>query len=192
MATIIYIHGFLSSPLSAKAQQVKAWLSQHRPDISYICPQLPPYPNKCADILEGCMVNADSPVYLMGSSMGGFWATWLVEKYGCKALLVNPAVDVFRLMPAYINQQLANYHIDEHYCLTAEHLDQLRSYHVETPQKCSNYWLLVQTGDETLDYSLAVEKYSACRQTIEQGGDHSFQGFDRFIPQAINFFESTK
>ncbi|MEO0442851.1 MAG: YqiA/YcfP family alpha/beta fold hydrolase [Pseudomonadota bacterium] len=193
MPALLYAHGFLSSPMSYKAQQVKHWLEQHRPDIDFICPQLPPYPKECANILESIVDNANThnqALYAIGSSMGGFWCTWLVEKYDLKALVINPGVDVLGLMPAYLNQDLRNYHSDEKYCLTDEHLSALANYNLHPLTRLSRYWLLVQTGDETLDYRLAVEKYQGCRQTVEQGGDHSFQGFGRYIPEAIEFFES--
>ena len=194
MPCLLYVHGFLSSPLSFKAQQVKRWLEQHRPDIDYLCPQLPPYPAECAIILKSIAQRAraqNDPLYLIGSSMGGFWSTWLVEQYGFKAVIINPGVDVLGLMPAYLNQDLKNYHNDESYCLTDAHLSALSNYHLETLTRLSNYWLLVQTGDETLDYRLAVEKYQGCRQTVEEGGDHSFQNFERFIPEVIDFLESS-
>lgn len=190
MATLIYIHGFLSSPLSFKAQQVSAWLSKNRPDIHYICPQLPPFPDQCASILDELIRNAESPIYLMGSSMGGFWATWFAEHYHLKAVLVNPAVDVLGLLPDYLNIELKNYHKDETYWLHEKHLQQLKQYCVSDIHHKDNYWLLVQMDDETLDYRLAVEKYTACHQTVEQGGDHSFQHFERYIADAIDFFES--
>ncbi len=189
MATLVYIHGFLSSPLSYKALQVKEWLLEHRPDIDYCCPQLAPYPDECAEILVTLIEQLEKPVYLMGSSMGGFWATWCAERYDLKAVLINPAVDVLGLLPAYLNTELKNYHNNETYYLAEQHLQELALYQCKTLNHLANYWLLVQTADETLDYRLAVEKYKGCHQTVEEGGDHSFQKFERFIGDAINFFE---
>ncbi len=190
MATLVYIHGFLSSPLSYKALQVKEWLLQYRPDIDYYCPQLTPYPDQCAQTLTTLIEQSKKPVYLMGSSMGGFWATWCAERYALKAVLINPAVDVLDLLPEYLNIELKNYHNDETYYLTEHHLQQLASYQYKKLKNLAHYWLLAQTGDETLDYRLAVEKYKGCFQTIEEGGDHSFQQFERFISDAITFCES--
>ncbi len=196
MASLLYIHGFLSSPLSAKAQQVEHWLLLNRPDIAYHCPQLPPYPDQCADILDGVIkdiIAKDNSekhnIYLMGSSLGGFWATWLAERYQLKAVLINPAVNIETLMPDYIDIDLKNYHHNDIYRLSEQDIKGLFSYRVDRLTTLNNYWLLTQTGDETLDYRLAVERYKGCHQTIEEGGDHSFQKFERFIPQALNFFE---
>lgn len=186
MASLLYIHGFLSSPQSHKAVQVGRWLAQHRPDVEFICPQLPPYPDEAAAILQHAIAQAKNPVGVMGSSLGGFWATWLVEQFGCRALLINPSTNPMALLPRYFDAPVKSYHSDDCYQLGPVHLQQLRRYQCE-PTRPDNYWLLVQTGDETLDYRLAVEKYRACKQTVETGGDHGFQGFERFIEQGVEF-----
>ena len=187
MAALLYIHGFLSSPLSHKAQQVQHWLAQTHPDIRFYCPQLPPYPAQTQAILQRQVEPLLSgPVYLMGSSLGGFWATWLAETYDLRALLVNPAVRPQAFMPAYLEVDLKGYHTDHSYRLNAGHIDEIIAADVPV-NRHSNYWLLVQTGDETLDYRQAVTKYQGCRQTIEPGGDHSFQGFERYLEPGLAF-----
>ncbi|MBX2809217.1 MAG: alpha/beta hydrolase [Cellvibrionaceae bacterium] len=191
MASLLYIHGFLSSPLSAKAQLVKQWLHQQRPDIDFLCPQLSPYPDDCYQCLTALIARTPGSIYLMGSSMGGFWATCLAERYDLPAVLINPAVDVLELMPAYMDQTLKNYHHQATYWLTASHLQQLSRYAAASVLRKSNYWLVVQTGDRVLDYQRALEKYRQCKHTVEPGGDHSFQGFERYIEPAIDFFEKT-
>jgi predicted esterase YcpF (UPF0227 family) len=198
MASLLYIHGFLSSPMSAKAQSMQQWLKLHRPDIAYYCPQLPPYPKPCATILDALIsaITSDTgdkpklPIYVMGSSLGGFWATWLAECYRLQAVLINPAVDIDKLMPSYLNVELKNYHHADTYRLDEKDFNDLLSFQRGKLANLENYWLLAQTGDETLDYRLAQERYKGCHQTIEQGGDHSFQNFENFIPQIINFFEN--
>lgn len=187
MATLLYIHGFLSSPQSYKAQQIRGWLEQNHPQIDYNCPKLRPYPDECAQILTDIISRANQPVYLMGSSLGGFWATWCAETYGLSAILINPAVNVLEFLPLYVNKPLSNYHTNEHYRLQSEHIKQMEQYDISPTHK-ENYWVLLQTGDETLDYRLAVAKYAGCRQTVETGGDHSFQGFERYFQEAIIFF----
>ncbi|MFT5117600.1 MAG: putative esterase YcpF (UPF0227 family) [Kiritimatiellia bacterium] len=193
MPQLLYIHGFLSSPQSYKAQQMQCWLQQHHPEIIYHCPLLTPHPDDCVNTLINIVETARAtkdPLYLMGSSMGGFWASYLAERYDLPAILINPAVDVIELMPRYLEQPLQNYHTDDVYCLKADDLVQLSRYDTPIIKRHNNYWLLVQEGDETLDYRLAVTKYRQCQQTIEQGGDHSFQGFERFHEQAITFYNT--
>ncbi len=189
MAALIYIHGFLSSPLSFKAQQTAQWLAKHHQGIAFHCPQLPPYPQQTQAILESLVESLlPAPVYVMGSSLGGFWATWLAEKYNLRAVLINPAVRPQDFMPAYLEVDLKSYHTDDSYRLHAHHIEEIIAVDVK-PSRLQNYWLLVQTGDETLDYRHAVQKYAGCKQTIEEGGDHAFQGFERFLADSMVFFK---
>ena len=192
MAHLLYIHGFLSSPQSYKAVQVADWLKQHRPDIRYHCPFLTPYPERTRMTLEQIVAETrPDPLYLVGSSLGGFWATWLVEKYDLKAVLINPAVNLSVFKPEYINTELKNYYTDDTYYLTDKHIEHFHKVNTPHIRRQRNYWLLVQTGDETLDYRLSVNKYSGCRQLVEPGGDHGFQNFDRHIPAVIEFLEKS-
>ena len=190
MAALLYIHGFLSSPLSFKAQQTQAWLAANHPEIDYHCPQLSPYPAETQQHLEQLMESlSPRPVYLMGSSLGGFWATWLSEKYNVRSLLINPAVRPQSFMPNYVGMELKSYHSNDVYFLHDHHIDEIKLVDVQ-PKRLDNYWLLVQTGDETLDYRHAVKKYAGCKQTIEQGGDHAFQCFERYLESGLAFLRS--
>lgn len=190
MTSLVYIHGFLSSPLSAKAEITRKWLSRFHPEIQFYCPQLPPYPNTTRDILENLIEQLlPGPVYLVGSSLGGFWASWLVEKYNLPAVLINPAVDPQNFMPNYMGIDLKSYHTDDTYYLQSHHIDEILAANLPVT-RCDNYWLLVQTGDETLDYRDAVKKYAHCKQTIEKGGDHSFQGFENYLPEINQWFNT--
>ena len=187
MPALIYIHGFLSSPLSFKACQLQRWLAANHPEITYYCPQLTPYPEQTRRELELLVESLlPQPVYLMGSSLGGFWASWLVEKYNLRAILINPSVRPYDFMPQHLGKLLKSYHSEAVYCLNAQHIAEIKSAEV-TPRRKKNYWLLLQTGDETLDYRDAQEKYAACKQTIEEGGDHSFQGFERYFAPCLEF-----
>ena len=191
MASLVYIHGFLSSPLSFKACQTRDWLASHHPAIQFHCPLLPPYPAQTQEILTALVEQLlPGPVYLMGSSLGGFWATWLAERYNLRAVLINPAVRPQDFMPAYLEVDLKSYHTDDSYRLHAGHVREIAAADLPVTRR-ANYWLLVQTGDETLDYRQAVQKYAGCKQTIEQGGDHAFQGFERYLPECIELFQQT-
>lgn len=188
MSSLIYIHGFLSSPQSLKARQTQEWLAANHPEIAYYCPQLTPYPEKTRQQLESFVESLlPQPIYLMGSSLGGFWATWLVEKYNLRAILINPSVKPYDFMPHYLGQSIKNYYVDEVYCLSQQHIDEIKTADVE-PSRKSNYWVLLQTGDETLDYRQALQKYAGCKQTVEEGGNHSFQGFENYLQPALDFF----
>lgn len=189
MSAIIYLHGFLSSPASTKAQVVKAYLHEHEPAISFHCPHLTPYPRQCQRELEALVEFLQpEPLWLMGSSLGGFWATWLAERHNLPAVLINPAVRPWTFMPEYLGVDLKGYHTDDSYRLDAGHIDEIRAVDCPLITRPDNYWLLVQTGDETLDYREAVEKYRLCRQTVETGGSHAFEDFERHLPAMVRFF----
>ena len=191
MTALVYIHGFLSSPESHKALQVKHWLEHERSDIEYHCPALSAYPGRVLEDLEGLVESLlPEPVYLMGSSMGGFWATWLAEKYNLPAILINPAVKPTELMPKYVGVNLKNYHTDDSYILGNKDIEALAALELAEPKRAENYWLLVQSGDETLDYRQAINYYKACEQLLEEGGDHGFQGFERHIPGSLAFCDT--
>ena len=174
---------------------MSAWVTRERPDIDFKCPLLTPYAKDTAKTLEGLVEQAvadGKSVYLVGSSLGGFWATYLVEKYQLSAVLINPAVDIENLMPNFIDVDLKNYYSEHHYRLSRDDMQQLVHYDRPTIQRPDYYWLLVQQGDEVLDYRLATAKYAGAKQTIEANGNHSFEHFERYIPTIVHFFEQPK
>jgi predicted esterase YcpF (UPF0227 family) len=186
---ILYLHGFNSSPQSVKAQQTERFINKNFPDIQVIIPQIPSHPLPTIKLLDDIMIKNQQHIKgIMGSSLGGYLASYLVEKYSVKSVIVNPAVKPYELLRDYLGMQ-TNPYTKEQYQLSAEHMEQLKS--IDTPilKHPQHYWLLQQTGDEVLDYRQAVDKYVNCKQTVEDGGDHSFVGFERFLPQVADFFE---
>ena len=187
---ILYIHGFLSSPSSHKAQLVQAFCAQQSSPIEFQCPSLPAYPASAMSILEKSISeNSHQAVGLIGSSLGGYYATYLAQRFQLPAVVINPAVKPYNLMANYLDQDLANYHTQEVSRLQAHHVEELRALELNRLQYPELIWLLTQTGDETLDYRQAVERYQDCKQTIEEGGDHSFQGFEGWLPEVIQFLK---
>ena len=188
MATLVYVHGFLSSPLSHKAQITQRWLPEHAPHIDYRCLHLSPYPEETQAQLRQLMASLQGQtVGFVGSSLGGFWSTWLVEHYGHKAVLINPSVRPHELVDRVAGEIQHNYYTDESYEMTLAHGEQFRQAYPAQLKSADSYWLMVQTGDETLDYRLAVERYKGCQQLVEQGGDHAFQGYEEKLPAIIQF-----
>ncbi len=185
MPTLIYIHGFNSSPQSHKAGLLRAWLAQHRPDIQFIAPDLNMFPEQVADLLA-TLVRQYPHAGLLGSSLGGFYATWLNQHYGNKAVLINPAVKAYDLLSKLLGEQ-TNYHTGVGYILTVDHVKQLLALEVDALHTPERLWLLLQTGDETLDYHLALAKYPHSPQLVEQGGNHAFDSFEQHIPSIIEF-----
>jgi predicted esterase YcpF (UPF0227 family) len=192
MTTLLYLHGFLSSPESSKAIQVRDWLAANRPDIEYVCPYVPSKPPEAHDLLKQVVGDLlPGPLCVMGSSLGGYWATWIAEQHDLRAVLINPAIETRSLDPEYVGVELNNYHNDDTVVLTSDDIDLLCSFSPEVISRPENYFLMVQTGDEVLDYRLAVDKYAGSRQLVEQGGDHGFQDFERHIAQSIEFLVPT-
>ncbi|WP_438951180.1 YqiA/YcfP family alpha/beta fold hydrolase [Porticoccus sp.] len=183
---LVYIHGFNSSPASLKARQTAAWLQKNCPAVSFVCPALASDPARAIAQLQLEVEKTGGPVGLVGSSMGGYYATWLAEKYRLKAVLINPAVKPYDLMVDYLGVN-ANYHTGERYHLEQCHVNAVKDLEVPVLQNLANYWVLLQTGDEVLNYRLAESRYNGCRVTIEQGGDHSFQHYERHLPAIIEF-----
>ena len=187
MATLLYIHGFNSSPQSHKAQQTRAWLAAEHPEIAFHCPFLSAYPDVAMAQLDAELAALPDPVYLMGSSMGGFYATWLAAQRGARAVLINPAVRPW-LGRDYLLGPQANHHTGEIAVIELRHLDALRAWEVD-PLPCpQDLLVLLQTGDEVLDYRQAEDKYRACRLVVEAGGDHGFQHFERHFAAIHAFF----
>lgn len=183
---LIYLHGFNSSPDSAKARLLGGVLAQAGLGARYACPALPHLPDDAIATIEREMTGRlPADICLIGSSLGGFYATHLVEKHGIKAVLINPAVNPHIGLRAYLGPQ-QNLYTGENYQLTEEHLRQWQRLDVPavTPER---YLLLVETGDEVLDYRVAVKKYRGARQLVVQGGDHSLRSFPEQLPLILEF-----
>lgn len=129
---------------------------------------------------------------LVGSSLGGYWATWLSETYQLPAVLINPAVKPSMLLPEFLHVELKNYYSDESYVLGEQDVKSLLEVQVDQLAVPENFWLMVQTGDEHLDYKLAVDKYRLGRQLVEEEGSHSFENFELWLPSILRFLENRR
>lgn len=181
---ILYLHGFCSSPASWKARLLAEEMARRGLAGQFICPQLSPVPAQAMLDMGRLIEAVDVPVTLVGSSLGGHYASHLAEKYGLNALLINPAA-VARIDVAKFVGEHVNFHSGERFRFTVEHARQLQAQVL--PPTPSRYWLWLETGDEVLDYHDAQAFWFTCRQSVFEGGDHSFTRFPELMPQLIEF-----
>ncbi|CAM4049964.1 YqiA/YcfP family alpha/beta fold hydrolase [Pseudoalteromonas byunsanensis] len=184
---VIYIHGFNSSELSAKAQQFGLWLKEQAFQCHYITPRLHYDPRVAIVQLEALV---DGNTVLMGSSLGGFYATYLSQRHNIPAVVINPAVRPFELLADYLGPQYNPYQ-QIHYQLGQEHVYALRKLYLQRLTAPSLLMLLQQMGDEVLPYQHALQYYKSCLQRVEFAGDHSFMGFQRYFDTVVNFLKIT-
>lgn len=193
---LIYVHGFNSSPGSFKALQLRLFAEQNQLDLTYHAPMLSHWPEQAMAALESLLQDIREQarqqekvarILLVGSSLGGFYSTWLMSRYpGLKAVLINPAVFPQELLPAYLGTN-TNLYTGEQYELTRDHMQQLRHLHMAEPACCQNIWVLLQTGDEVLDYRRAENYYRQATVELIEGGDHGFIHFERYFSRMLAF-----
>ncbi|WP_339515859.1 YqiA/YcfP family alpha/beta fold hydrolase [Pseudomonas sp. RL_15y_Pfl2_60] len=183
--TILYLHGLNSSPDSLKASQLRRAMTSMGLAEQLRVPALHHHPRQAIVQLESEIAALGRPL-LVGSSLGGYYATHLAERHGLKALLINPAVRPHTLFDGYLGPQ-KNFYSDETWDLTADHVSALAELEVMAPKDPERYQVWLQTADETLDYRLAQAFYRGCALRIQAGGDHGFQGFAQRLPMLFAF-----
>lgn len=185
LPSILYLHGLNSSPDSLKAQQLSRAMAHLGLAAQLHVPALAHHPRVAIAHLETLIASLGRPV-LVGSSLGGYYATHLAERHGLRALLINPAVRPHQLFEGYLGPQ-TNYYSGETWELTADHVNALAELDGPPPVDPQRYQVWLQTADETLDYRQAQAHYRACALTIQPGGDHGFQGFAERLPRLLAF-----
>ena len=184
---LLYIHGFNSSPASFKANALNAAFARLGRDDEFFCPALPHRPAEAMALLEAILPhhNPDN-LTLIGSSLGGFYGTYLTEKYGVRCVLLNPAIFPHDGLRAYLGPQ-KNLYTGEQYVLTLQHLEEMRALFVPNLKHVDRYLLLTATGDEVLDYRDGVARYAGAAQIIIQGGDHGLSDFADYLDKILDY-----
>lgn len=183
--TLIYLHGFMGSSQSLKAQQTSEWMRVYHPHISLMVPDLPVEPVRVAALIKDILKSVENPVFV-GSSLGGFYANYFSEQLSVRAVMINPAVYPHELLAQYIGVQQSPY-TEQQFEFRPKYLQQLRNLLVTGMKTPDNRMVLLQTGDETLNYREAESYYEQARCVVEQGGDHSFSDYPRYLPQIADF-----
>jgi len=184
---ILYLHGFLSSPASTKAQQLRAALARAGWEADFLCPPLPVSPRAAADVaLASAQLEDPGQLCLVGSSLGGYYATWVAERLGCRAVLLNPAIRPYENLRAQLGWHRA-YGSGQPVEVRPEYLDELHA--LETPciRDPARYLLIAATGDEVIDYREMLEKYQHCPRHLIEGSDHALTDFERYLPEVLHF-----
>ncbi len=182
---ILYLHGFTSGPQSHKAQALGKRMHELGLGDKFLSPQLPAAPKDAIALAEE-LIRRHGVTTVIGSSLGGYYATYLAENFDLKGVLVNPAVVAHLSLQKYIGPQRWLY-TGESFEFTLDHVEQLRAIEVPLLSKPERFWLLVEQGDETLDYRDAVRRYLGARQTVLAGGNHSFTRWNDVLDAIIDF-----
>lgn len=184
---LLYLHGFRSSPSSFKARVVQEWLEQAGQGDRLICPQLPASPKAAITMaLQLAEHHAPDNLAIVGSSLGGFYATWLAERLGVRAVLINPSVDPTRNLANNIGVT-TGWHSDEPFEFRQEYIGELEALKVARITRPERYFLLAATGDEVLDYRDMVAHYQGARQHLIEGSDHAISEFPQYVDQVLAF-----
>ena len=189
---LLYLHGFRSSPQSFKAQRMAAWMQAHRPDVTWWCPQLPPSPQAAMQLIT--QGTADWPtdgMAVVGSSLGGFYATAVAERTGCPAVLLNPAVNPARDLEKYIGEQTAFHDPAQHFYFRPEFIGELQALTVPAITRPERYAAVICKGDEVLSWEEMTGRYPGAHIRLLEGGDHAISDFDEHLPFVLDFLHLT-
>lgn len=183
---ILYLHGFRSSPRSFKARVIQQRMAAAGRAHRLICPQLPASPKAAMALVLGLAERHADRLAIIGSSLGGFYATWLAERFGCRAALLNPSVDPLVNLSKNVGVT-TNWHSDEPFEFKPEYIDELAALRVASITRPARYFLLAASGDEVLDYRDMVAHYSGARQHVIAGSDHAIAEFEQYADEVLSF-----
>ena len=184
---ILYLHGFRSSPKSFKAQLLAARLAALGRAQEWRCPMLPVSPLEAVALVEAQMAGLPpEDVTVIGSSLGGYFATYLAEQHGWRAVLLNPAVLPQRDLSAYLGEQPL-WHGGGSIVVEPRHLDELRSLGVASITRPERYYLIAATGDEVLDYREMLAHYPGVETKLITGSDHAISEFADYVDEVLAF-----
>lgn len=187
---LLYLHGFRSSPRSFKAQRMEAAVRARHPAVTWWCPQLPPSPRAAMEQVEATIAGwPRDRMAVVGSSLGGFYATWVAEQTGCRAVLLNPAVDPARDLARHIGEQTAWHDPATHFYFAPEYVDELRTLEAGPVRHPERYFAVIAKGDEVLDWREMTGRYPGARIKLLEGGDHGLTDFDRHLEEVLAFLQ---
>jgi predicted esterase YcpF (UPF0227 family) len=185
---LLYLHGFRSSPQSAKARIMAQHMAHHHPQVHWWCPQLPPSPREAMQMLmEGTPEWPRESMAVIGSSLGGFYATAVAEHTNCQAVLLNPAVNPARDLTKYIGEQTSWHDPKEHFFFKPEFVQELRELTPPAITHPERYLAVIAKGDEVLDWREMQVRYAGTNIRLLEGGDHALTSFEAHLPVVLKF-----
>ncbi|MBO9650122.1 MAG: esterase [Variovorax sp.] len=177
---LLYLHGFRSSPQSTKARLMAQHIARAHPATTWWCPQLPPSPKAAIElVMSGISGWPRESMGVVGSSLGGFYATYVAQETGCRAVLLNPAIHPARDLSNYIGDQVAWHDPSEHFYFRPEYIDELRALDSGLFTHPERVFAIIAKGDEVLDWREMSGRYPGSRQKIIEGEDHALSDFER-------------
>ena len=188
---LLYLHGFRSSPQSSKARAVAQRVQQMHPGVTWWCPQLPPSPREAmALVAEGTAGWPQESMAVVGSSLGGFYATWVAARTGCRAVLLNPAVHPARDLQKHIGAQTSWHDPQDHFFFRPEFIAELQALECPGQPAPAQVLAIIAKGDEVLDWREMQQRYPGSRTRLLEGGDHALSDFDHaHIDTVFDFFQ---
>ena len=184
---LLYLHGFRSSPQSNKARWFAEHM-QHHPEVHWRCPQLPASPAEAMDLVAKEIRSwPRERMAVIGSSLGGFYASWVAQQFACPSVLLNPAVDPARDLARYIGEHTAWHNPQERLFFRAEYILELQALDMRRRPAAGPELAIIAKGDELLDWREMVERYPEAQQILLEGGDHALSDFPIHLPAVMQF-----
>lgn len=183
---LLYLHGFRSSPASAKARLVAQRVREAHAGVTFWCPQLPPSPRQAMQwVMQGIAGWPRARMAVIGSSLGGYYATWVAEQTGCRAALLNPAVEPARDLARHIGETSSWHDPQDRFFFRPEYIDELRQLRCPALTDPARYYALIAKGDEVLDWREMVARYPGARIRLLEGGDHAISDFAQYLDEVL-------
>lgn len=187
---LLYLHGFRSSPRSTKARLVEERVARNHPGVTWWCPQLPPSPQAAITLMmQGIAGWPRAGMAVMGSSLGGFYATWVAEQTGCPTVLLNPAIDPARDLAGQVGEHRSWHDPQERFVFRPEYLDQLRALTLPAITRPERYYTLIAKGDEVLDWREMAARYPGAHGRLLEGSDHAISEFPDHLDEVLGFLD---
>jgi predicted esterase YcpF (UPF0227 family) len=187
---LLYLHGFLSSPASNKARITAAAIANRHPSVTWLCPMLAASPKQAmADVLQSISQWPKASMAVVGSSLGGFYATWLAEQIGCRAVLLNPAVRPARDLRPHLGEHALWHDSSQHFVLEPEFIDELQAMEIDHISHPARYFAVIAKGDEVLDWKEMTGHYRGASVKLLPQGDHALSDYEQYLDEIIEFLD---